>query len=51
MAPVRPVFHQLSCCKQTVRNATKHEFWVQLSGSHAFVAKKANATSFTELGR
>jgi hypothetical protein len=33
-----------------VRNAPKHEFWVQWSGSGAFVAKNANATSFSELG-
>jgi hypothetical protein len=51
MALVRPVLHQLSCCNETVRNARKHEFWVQWSGSHAFVAKKANATSFSELVR
>jgi hypothetical protein len=49
MAPVRSVLHRLSCSKETVRNAPKHEFWVQWSGSHAFVAKKANATSFIEL--
>jgi hypothetical protein len=29
----------------------KHEVWVQWSGSGAFVAKKANATSFRELVR
>jgi hypothetical protein len=51
MAPVRPVFHRLSCCNGTVRNARKHEFWVQWSGSHAFVAKNANATSFSKLVR
>jgi hypothetical protein len=48
MAPVRRVMHRLSCCNETVRNAPKHEFWVQWSGSGVFVAKKANATSFIE---
>jgi hypothetical protein len=40
MALVRPVLDQLSSSKETVRNAPKHEFWVQWSGSGAFVAKK-----------
>jgi hypothetical protein len=39
MAPVRPVLHRLSCSNETVRNAPKLEFWVQWSGSGAFVAK------------
>jgi hypothetical protein len=43
--------HQLSCSKETVRVARKYEFWIQWSGSGAFVAKKANATSFSELVR
>jgi hypothetical protein len=47
MAPVRPVLHQLSCSNETVR---KYKFWVQLSGSAAFVAKNLDATSFSELG-
>jgi hypothetical protein len=47
MAPVRPVLHRHSCSYETVR---KHEFWVQWSGSVAFVAKNLNATSFSELG-
>jgi hypothetical protein len=34
-----------------VRNAPKHEFWVQRSGPGAFVAKTSNATSFSELVR
>jgi hypothetical protein len=34
-----------------VRNAPKLEFWVQWSGSGAFVVKNANATLFSELGR
>jgi hypothetical protein len=33
-----------------VRNSPKHEFWVETSGSRAFAAKNANATSFSELG-
>jgi hypothetical protein len=51
MAPVRPVLHRLSCSKETVRNATKFEFWVQWSGSRALIAKIFEATSFTELVR
>jgi hypothetical protein len=46
MARVRPALHQLSCSNETVR---KYEFWVEWSGLRAFVAKKANATSFSEL--
>jgi hypothetical protein len=49
MAPVRSVLHRLSCSNETVRNIAKHEFWVQWSGLRAFIAKKANATSFSEL--
>jgi hypothetical protein len=49
MAPVRPVLHRLSCSNETVRNASKREFWVQWSGSRAFVAKNYEATSFSEL--
>jgi hypothetical protein len=48
---VRPVLPRLSCSNETVRNAPKHEFWVQWSGSGAFVAKNPNATLFSELGR
>jgi hypothetical protein len=33
---------------EMVRNAPKHEFWVQWNGSGAFVAKNSNATLFTE---
>jgi hypothetical protein len=51
MAPARLVLHQLSCCNETVRNAPKHEFCVQWSGSGAFVAINYDATSFSELGR
>jgi hypothetical protein len=31
-----------------VRNAPKYEFWVQWSGSGAFVAKNFDATAFSE---
>jgi hypothetical protein len=51
MAPVRPVWYRVSCSNETVRNASKHEFWVQWSGSHAFIAKNFEATSFSELVR
>jgi hypothetical protein len=49
MAPIRPVLHRLLCSNETVRNAAKHEFWVQWSGLGAFVAKNFDATSFTKL--
>jgi hypothetical protein len=51
MAPVRPVWHRLSCTNETVRNAPKHEFWHQWSGSGAFVVKNFDATSYSELVR
>jgi hypothetical protein len=51
MALVRPVLHQLSSSKKMVRNSPKHEFWVQWSGSDAFVAKNADATLFGVLVR
>jgi hypothetical protein len=51
MALGRPVLHRLSCSNETVRNVPKHEFWVEWSRSGAFVAKKANTTSFSELVR
>jgi hypothetical protein len=51
MALVRPVLHRLLSSKETIRNAPKHEFWVQWSGSAAFIAKNLDATSFSELGR
>jgi hypothetical protein len=51
MAPVRLVLHRLSWSNETVRNAPKHGFWVQWSGSGAFVAKTLDATFFTELVR
>jgi hypothetical protein len=49
MALVRPVFHRLSSSNETVRNTPKYEFWVQRSGSGAFVVKNFEATSFSEL--
>jgi hypothetical protein len=39
MALVRQVLHRLSCSNEMVREAAKHEFWVQWSGSRALVAK------------
>jgi hypothetical protein len=51
MVLVRPVLHRLSCSNETVRNAPKHELWVQWSGSGAFVAKNSDATLFSELVR
>jgi hypothetical protein len=51
MALVRLVLHRLSCSNETVRNAPKHEFWVQWSGSRAFVVKNLEATLFSELMR
>jgi hypothetical protein len=51
MAKVRPVLHQLSCSNEMLRNGPKHEFWVQWSGSRAFVAKNFEAISFSELER
>jgi hypothetical protein len=51
VASVRPVWHRISCSKETVRNARKHEFWDQWSGSGAFVAKNSDATLFSELVR
>jgi hypothetical protein len=39
MALVCLVLHRLSCSNETVREAAKHEFWVQWSGSGALVAK------------
>jgi hypothetical protein len=51
MAPVRPILHRFSCSNETVRNAPKHDFWVQWSGSGAFVAKNSDMTLFSELVR
>jgi hypothetical protein len=43
------VLRRLSCSNETVRNGPKHEFWVQWSGSDAFVAKNSDAILFSEL--
>jgi hypothetical protein len=51
MALVRLVLHQLSCTNETVQNALKHAFYVEWSGSGAFVAKNSDTTSFSELVR
>jgi hypothetical protein len=51
MAPIRPVLHRLSCSNEMVRNTPKYEFWVERSGSRAFVAKNLETTSFSELVR
>jgi hypothetical protein len=51
MALVWPILHRLSCSNETVQNAPKHEFCVEWSASGAFIAKKSNATSFSELMR
>jgi hypothetical protein len=51
MALVRLVLHRLSCANEMVRNVPKYEFWVQWSGSGAFVVKNSGAILFTELGR
>jgi hypothetical protein len=51
MAPIRPVLHRLSCSNETVRNAPKHEFMVQRSGSGAFLAKNNENSLFSELER
>jgi hypothetical protein len=48
MSPVQPVLHQVSGSNETVRNAPKHEFWVDWIGSGALVAKNSNATSISE---
>jgi Tat protein secretion system quality control protein TatD with DNase activity len=49
--PVRPVLHQFSGSNEMVRNTLKHDFWIQWSGSGAFVAKNSDATLFSELVR
>ena len=35
-------------CTQTLRNTTKHEFWVQWGGSGAIVVKNSDASSWHE---
>jgi hypothetical protein len=51
MAHVRPVLQELSCSNETVRNAPKHEIWIQWSGSGALIVKNSDATSLRELVR
>jgi hypothetical protein len=67
MAPIWPVLHRLSCSNEIVRNASKHEFcidirsanlcgsganlWVEWGGSAAFVVKNSDLTLFSELVR
>jgi hypothetical protein len=51
MALVRQVLHRLSHSNETVRDVPKHEFWVQWSGSGAFVTKNSDATLFSQLVR
>jgi hypothetical protein len=51
MVLVQPVLHRLLKSNETVRNVPKHEFWVQWSGSGAFVTKNSDPTSFSELVR
>jgi hypothetical protein len=51
MAPVQLVLHRLWCSNKTVRNAPKHEFWVQRSGSGEFIMKFSDVTLFSELVR
>jgi hypothetical protein len=48
MAVVRQVLRRLSCSNETVRNAPKHEFWLQWSRSGAFVAKNLDTTLFSQ---
>ena len=56
VAPVQPVLHRVSCSNETLTNAPKHyentpkhEFRVQWGGSHVFVAKNSDASSWHEL--
>jgi hypothetical protein len=51
MALVRPVLHRLSRRNKMVRDVPKHEFWVQWSGSGAFLEKNSDVTLFSELVR
>jgi hypothetical protein len=51
MVLVWPVLHRLSSSKETVQNTQNYEFWVQWSGSGAFVAKNSDATLFSVLVR
>ena len=56
IAPIQPVLHRVSCsndtnpqCTQTVQNEPILEFRVQWGGSHPFVAKNSNASSWHEI--
>jgi hypothetical protein len=49
MAPVWPLLHRLSCSNETVRDAPKYEFWVQWSGSGAFIAKNSDKNFLANL--
>jgi hypothetical protein len=51
MAQVWPILHRHSCSNETVRNAPKHEFYVQRSGSGVFVVKFPYVTLFSEVVR
>jgi hypothetical protein len=44
-ARLAPTFMQ----QRNSANDPKHEFWVQWSGSGAFIAKNSDASSFSEL--
>jgi hypothetical protein len=48
---LRPVLHRLSCSNEMVRNAPKHEFLIQWSGSGAFDAKNSDTALFSKLVR
>jgi hypothetical protein len=45
------LLRRLLYSNKTVRNVPKHEFWIQWSGSVAFVVKNSDPTSFCELVR
>jgi hypothetical protein len=45
------ILHRLSGSNEMVRNARKHNFWVEWTGPGALVAKFSDVTSFIELVR
>jgi hypothetical protein len=53
IAPVQHVLHRVSYSNETLTNGPKHyenaQFRVQWGGSHAFVAKNSDASSWHEL--
>src|SRR6185503_7048910 len=56
IVPVQHVLYQVSCSNETLtnapkhyENAPKHEFRVQWGGSHAFIAKNSDVSSWHEL--